>query len=536
MNPPNIKFKAKKTTNIFPKSKIISILSPYNSFYNNNKTNNNNILSLNHLKFKNKNKLNSAIVKGKKEKILHLDEDTPIKENTKYQINLKKSNYIQSSNKDYLHLFLNKNNINTSTNFYNTCIDDKEGKENYWNYPTPEPMPIKIIKTNSTSYNFNPNFCNDNDKPNYNEQKKHGTKKRYHSNLQIYPDNNNISNKTHHKQKNNINNIIHNIECYKNQDCSNGDKKLLIILKYIGLEELYAKLISNNITYEQLFTLNKKDFIKLNIPIGYRNRLILFIDKFKHIVKNFDFDEVKNFLSLYINKPNQFININSSVFNRNKNISMKNLENTSFNNIYTYNNKINNEPKKIILNEDKKIFEDNKKSTIDIDNDNKNETVNPTIHKRNNHKETGNMKNYQTFTNLRHSSVDEHKGNNILVFKSKLEPNDGMANYKMKSYNLFQKCNNLFNEIDNFNSLYIKMKEKSQNRNKQLSVILNKRKHLEYFNTNSKINYKNKNKKERAKQNLEKDTQKNKKNDFNVLNFLKEESLRDLNKELNIQQ
>ena len=135
-------------------------------------------------------------------------------------------------------------------------------------------------------------------------------------------------------------------------------------------------------------------------------------------------------------------------------------------------------------------------------------------------KEIINPKNYSTITtnNIEENETSNTNENNIVSSK-----------------HFYQKCNTLLNEIDNFNTLYNQLKQKSQDRNRKLYMLLNKKNNAEYVR--DKINY-GKLETEIQKENIKTNELYNTSNNhfidynFNELISLKEENVRNLNNEL----
>ena len=189
---------------------------------------------------------------------------------------IKKDNKLEHNTK-HINSKQNKNFSYTFQNFYN-------------NYPRPEPFPKKIdIRIINNNSNFNTSNIND-------------TSNRYKSreNKNVY-----------------------------------DDKKILFILTYLGLENIFCKFKDNFITYNDLVFLTKDDFIEMNIPIGPRNRIIHFIEELKKNGTNLDFEELRNFLEKYKKLISGF---KSKIRNNNNNYINEENKNIDDQNNYNYNN------------------------------------------------------------------------------------------------------------------------------------------------------------------------------------------------------
>ena len=531
--------------------------------------------------------------------------------------NCKIDNHYENANNNYREGNYNNNNIDE--NIYNNSNQFNQ-------YPKPEPMPIKINKNNDF-------YChrinqNNNNKLIYssnlekaidknvkeNELKFNSCEKM--SNLKIFFENNTneiknhkrnntnfINNNYYNEFKQNINNIynsdnldnnLNNIKI--NEAC---DKKLNYILTFLELDNLINKFNSNYITFNDLFLLSKQDLLEMNIPIGQRNRLLHFLEQYKSVANNYDFDEVKDFLNKYRNsfKNSLFleknININNNNIpnfkknNINKNYMINNdIHNNNFINkpeLFSNNNNKNDSNKFInnnnninILesetnkgNESNPYLENNTKTNLELQNNNiylnnNNDNYNAggdDINKNNNNFD--NNKNNNTIVssishskrtsiedfNYKESNQDKSssiKGGagtqkNYSTITTNMEQNDTTTtttiNNIISSNHFFQKCNKLLNEVDNFNSLYSQLKQRTQNRNKQISLLLSKKSNnVEYFR--DKINSWKSGRGSR-KENLKTNELYNISNNclgnynINELNSLKEENIRNLNQELN---
>ena len=609
-----------------------------NNFYkhkkNKNKINklfNKTSLSLSSLKTKTKLKKNSQNIIGSQIKKKTSNKNTPIKNNEIINIYNNKENNFIINNNDILFQKSKSNQIANNIN-YNLLLNNDINKNSY---PEPEPMPIKFSKNNNivrsrpnssknNNNNFSPNNIlsnidldidnNKNDIENIYYEKIQSEKK-YYSSLQKFFEKNNLKEVKKYKiNSNNFQNFIQNInnnDNIKDNKFTNiYDKRIIFILSNLDLDDLINKFSYHCITFNDLFLLTKQDLLEMKIPIGQRNRLMHFLDKYKSLSNNYDFNEITKYLDKYkkIYKNNSYIdrdisnNINTMPNFKNNNYQSncikdninKEKENLNKINLYLNNNNIKNEPKKIINNniyESIKKNKEDKFTNYEIDNNNilyqsknneniekqkhnnlsnqtnnlikndndnninKNENINISIFKRNNSNIEKN-KYYPTNSSISNSkgvSIDDfnsqeneilNKRNNKKNNSTIISNNDTTSttiNNKIRSNHFLQKCNNILNEVNNFNTIYTQMKQKTQNRNKQISLLLNKKNNFDYFK--DKINY------NEFKINKEKEEVNNiyrlyninnvnniylNENDIKELNDLKEESIRDLNKELKL--
>ena len=481
-----------------------------------------------------------------------------------------------NKNNDFYCKRINQNSNNKliySSNLEKTI--DKNIKENELKFNSCEKMSnLKIFLENNTNENNNhkrnnTNFINNNY---YNEFKQ---------NI------NNIYNSDNFD--NNLNNIKTNEIC---------DKKLNYILTFLELDNLINKFNSNYITFNDLFLLSKQDLHEMNIPIGQRNRLLHFLDQYKNAAINYDFNEVKDFLNKYKNsfknslflEKNINININNipnfkknninknyiktNEINNSNSINKTELFSKTNNNKNDTNNLINNnnniiESKINKNNEDNPYLDNNKKTNLELqtkniylNNNNDNFNYNGAVDDvNNNNNNFENNKNNTIASSISHSkrtSIEDLnckdsnqdknsslKGvgpqKNYSTITTNIEQNDTTTtttiNNIISSNHFFQKCNKLLNEVDNFNSLYSQLKQRTQNRNKQISLLLSKKSNnVEYFR--DKINsWKSGrgSRKENMKTNELYNISNNCLGNYNIneLNSLKEENIRNLNQELN---
>jgi hypothetical protein len=275
------------------------------------------------------------------------------------------------------------------------------------------------------------------------------------------------------------------------------------------------------------------------------------LEKYKNIAINYDFNEVKNYLYKYKNlyKNNLFIDkdvipnintISSNITNvkNNDNINNNDLSTSKRNNIIINDNlksilqlenksiHINKDELNKLLNNKSELSEKNKNITIFSSISNSKRSIDDLNFKDSFQDKSTlikgiiNPKNYSTITtnNIEENETANTNENNIV-----------------SSSHFYQKCNTLLNEIDNFNTLYNQLKQKSQDRNKKLYMLLNKKNNFEYVR--DKINS-GKLETEIQKENIKTNELYNTSNNhfidynFNELFSLKEENVRNLNNEL----
>ena len=467
---------------------------------------------------------------------------------------------------------INKRNIEIVNNNYNYNAIQNNGENmpnnlnQYIKNPSPEPISIKTYKNNNYFSNrniYNNNVFNsiDNNKKqneyeniqtlgNYIENNKYDEIKVHKRSSTNY-----INNNYYNKFVQNINNINNNNEdnYSKNakKEINECDEKVVYVLTALELESIIDKFSSNFICFNDLFLLRRQDLLEMNVPIGKRNRLLHFLEKYKNIAINYDFDEVKNYLYNYKNlyKNNLFIdkdtisNINTISSNITNIKNDDNINNNDLNNSKNNNLIINDNLKSILQLENKSIYinkdELNKLLTnkSELSEKNKNFTIFSSI---SNSKRSIDDINYKDSIQDKSTLIKEiiNPKNYSTITTNNIEENETSntnENNIVSSKHFYQKCNTLLNEIDNFNTLYNQLKQKSQDRNRKLYMLLNKKNNDEYVR--DKINYgklETEIQKENIKTNELYNTSNNHFIDYNFIELisLKEENVRNLNNEL----
>ena len=479
---------------------------------------------------------------------------------------------------DNLKLIKNRNNQNikkgNNENGNNNCENNliQNNGENlanisnqYKKIPSHEPISVKINKNNNYFSNrniYNNNFFNSidnnikqNEYDNIQTLGNHLENNKYDE-IKVHKrsSTNYINNNYYNKFVQNINNINNNEgNNSKNnkKECNECDEKVAYVLKVLELESIIDKFSSNFISFNDLFLLRRQDLLEMNVPIGKRNRLLHFLEKYKNIAINYDFNEVKNYLYKYKNlyKNNLFIDKdvipNINIISSNKtnikiddNINNNDLSTSKRNNIIINDNlksilqlenksiHINKDELNKLLNNKSELSEKNKNITIFSSISNSKRSIDDLNFKDSFQDKSTlikgiiNPKNYSTITtnNIEENETANTNENNIV-----------------SSSHFYQKCNTLLNEIDNFNTLYNQLKQKSQDRNKKLYMLLNKKNNIEYVR--DKINS-GKLETEIQKENIKTNELYNMSNNhfidynFNELFSLKEENVRNLNNEL----
>lgn len=271
----------------------------------------------------------------------------------------------------------NNNNLNLLNN-NNILIDKNKDKRN----KTMNNLQEKFLSNNkiyNDKYNvslINKEKRNSNNSNNYyneffvgddlftdvnnvkNAQYNDGTKFESYTNKKIYNNKSYIYfNNTNDKNRNNLNNINYekkyedknnifkdkSLDLKKKYSKNNNNKKmiddkLIFILDNLELNELIKIFEKNYIFFDDLFLLSKDDFVEMKIPIGPRNRIINFLEKFKSYAKTYDLEELSFFMKKY---KNIFINSQDNTDILNFNITP--LTNNKYKSITTSDNNKNKE-------------------------------------------------------------------------------------------------------------------------------------------------------------------------------------------------
>ena len=509
----NTKNKKPKTDNKISRGKSSLFLN--NFFRNNiNSLNNTDINSKKNYKKRKKKKINiTPYQRMGNEYILNYALDNL----NKYQENL-----LIKENED------EKNNINNELsgkiNYYNE--NDKKNKtsknfrSSYKNIKRDENIFNKFYNNKNYSEYFLRNDLFNEKKEIKNEFKK--------SNEEIPEPEPYIINK-YATKNNDINN--NNDKLNKN---NNIDIKLNFTLSNLELNELKNVFKNNYIFFEDLFLLTKEDFVEMNIPIGPRNRLLNFIKKYKNYAKNFDLNELSSFMNKYKESINS-IEVNNTLgetpstnnkykstmtteTNKNKGdskekrLNISNLEegdsllkhkikkknnikddlNEIINNNYIdeNNNKRFNTYKTIETKENNENDFDNNLNSNDI---NKNffsnslfkeftsnttelNDVNIDINDLNQNKKNSLKNTYMNNLISKNTSPFITNNNIVPVIINKNNNKQNINNKKNKGQNTYYKnYQNIFLEIEKYQTNYEKMKKENKDRNIKINNLLEKK-------------------------------------------------------------
>lgn len=102
------------------------------------------------------------------------------------------------------------------------------------------------------------------------------------------------------------------------------DNKLKYTLKILDLDKLFEAFDVNMITFNDLFLLSKEDMIEMKIPIGPRNRILHFAEKYKNYAKTYSLEELFDFFNLH-----RELIINEDFFKEHQNESFRDIKSNS---------------------------------------------------------------------------------------------------------------------------------------------------------------------------------------------------------------
>ena len=268
------------------------------------------------------NEINYCLLNSNNNILINKNKDKISKTNNNTQENFyPKDKYKNVYNLSLINKYSNneekRNNSNITNNYYKEFFINNDLFSNDKNSENNQNNNSSI----NESYNTTNKICNTKSYNNYNNLNDNNIK--YIKNI-----NNNINYEKNYENKLNLfinksldlkKEISKNNNNSSNKDNNNIDKRLIFILNNLELNELINIFENNYIFFDDLFLLTKDDFIEMKIPIGPRNRLINFIEKYKIFGKKYDLEELTSFMEKYKNifiNPKDNIN-NSDILNCN---------------------------------------------------------------------------------------------------------------------------------------------------------------------------------------------------------------------------
>ena len=112
---------------------------------------------------------------------------------------------------------------------------------------------------------------------------------------------------------------IQNKNSYNNKDFNsninqeNIDPRLELTLNYLDINSTLPTFITNNISFNDLLLLCKKDLIELGFSLVERNRILHFSQEFKRYGKKYNIQEIHNFFNNFQNLNMRIIAINNNI-------------------------------------------------------------------------------------------------------------------------------------------------------------------------------------------------------------------------------
>ena len=510
---------------------LTSLKKGKNIFNVNNKKSNNNIpqskssLFLNNYIRPNKNLINKKesnsikVIKQRRKKKINVNPYQ--KMGNKYILNFAldnlnkyQENLLIKDNKEDEKNNINNNDFNNKIEYYNNFLLNNDTNNLIMNKSLKNNRPsnknnIKKEKENETNLN---NFYNNNNYSEYFVKNDLFMNEKELKNEEIPEPEPYIINKY------NINKIENSKQINKNMNKTNKnniDVKLNFTLSNLELNELKNVFEENYIFFEDLFLLTKEDFVEMKIPIGPRNRLINFIKKYKNYGKTFDLNELSSFMNKYKesinsnddnkeetpstnnkykstmtteNNKNKIIDDLNEIINKNNNeeennnkrcntyktIESKNNYNDEENNEESENKIKNNDLNKnffsnSLFNEFSSYNTDLKESNFDFD-----------FFNSNNNKQNKIMKSNSLKTDCLNDLISKNHSpfitNNDIIPNNVNNNQNLICNKKNKVQNTYYKnYQNIFSEIEKYQINYEKMKKENDDRNNKINNLLLKK-------------------------------------------------------------
>ena len=294
------------------------------------------------------------------------------------------------------------------------------------------------------------------------------------------------------------------------------DPRLELTLKYLDITSTLELFINNNISFNDLLLLSKKDLIELGFSLVQRNRIFNFAQEYKSYGVKFNISEIIEFFNKHdnlnirlvtANNYNKFNIKKNEVINDNMNLNFVNDKNNIDNLFYK------NKSPPIDKNIDKKenndiirLHNENKISPKNDNNNNYNNTKNKnyTQSKNNKQKYSNNNTIYLNQETNYQDSINANKINNnnihnsskLVRQNSKISKNSSNTKSSKSrvftvskifgsgagagSVSIFQKYQTISDEIDNYFKKYNEYKEEKQNRMKRYEILSSSNKRKNY--------------------------------------------------------
>ncbi len=308
----------------------------------------------------------------------------------------------------------------------------------------------------------------------------------------------NINNK---KQNNsmNIDNGLTNNNIKDNKQINNNlnemqninrnifDPRLELVFKYLSIENNLPIFINNNINFNDLLILTRKDLIDLGLSMIDRNRILYFSQQFIKYAKNYSLNEINSFFQENKNLYNRTISNNTTNTNNSKtnsksnnNTSNNNNNNNNNKNLEGYNNNQKNENKILLYSngfESKNYVNKNNKN-------NKNDVINNYNYKNMDKEKERDSQQEIDYCNIfpvgcisqsRTNTSSKNNNNNSICnkvdyFLKYQELTQEVDNYMFKFNEYKQNWNDSKRKYDNLMNSYLvrgKLSENKKNKNKK---------------------------------------------------------------------
>ena len=303
----------------------------------------------------------------------------------------------------------------------------------------------------------------------------------------------NINNK---KQNNsmNIDNGLTNNNIKDNKQINNNlnemqninrnifDPRLELVFKYLSIENNLPFFINNNINFNDLLILTRKDLIDLGLSMIDRNRILYFSQQFIKYAKNYSLNEINSFFQENKNLYDRTISNNTSNINNSKTNNNNNNNKYSEYKPQVYKNNPKNE-NKILLYSNGFDSNYNNKNNNNYNNNNRNDVIN---NYKNMDKEKEKERDSQQeidYCNMfpagcisqSRTNTSSKKNNNSVCnkvdyFTKYQELTQEVENYMFKFNEYKQNWNDSKKKYDTFMNSYLvrgKLSENKKNRNKK---------------------------------------------------------------------
>ncbi len=175
----------------------------------------------------------------------------------------------------------------------------------------------KSIQTQVKNKNFQKKIVSNYYEENYSTQKLKKPKEEAKSNKRE-SNNDNYNNENLKDIRSNNTNNDNNIKKHADSGNVPKDNKVILletILKYLDTFDYYKVFLDNQIYLNDFLLITRQDLVELNLPIGKRNRVLAFAEKYKNYAKDFTLEEIHNFFNM-----NKSLNINNTSTNKDRSI------------------------------------------------------------------------------------------------------------------------------------------------------------------------------------------------------------------------